>query len=182
MQALLNWTLKTIRLDGTEFSWMEELRFDWVPIVKSAVMKIAEGQTLLIITDRKREWFAKYIQENINNRDKKRPFIPVYDMRSCLGVPEGIKDNNEIEVIEDMLDISYPNGYFLWYIGDAGYNYNNMLFRNDENFLWLVGDHIQNSISFRESDPNLDIKLLQLYKLFDATMEAIIYGEVDPDA
>ncbi len=181
MQALLDWTLKAIRDEGTEFSWMEEMRFDWVPIARSAVMKITQGQTLLIVTDNKRRWFSRYIQDNINSREKNRPFIPIYDMKNCFSEFDQIKEKSEIEAMEDMLEISYPNGYFIWYIGNSGYNYTNYVYRNEANFLWLIGEHIQNSISFREGDPNIDIKLLQLYKLFDRTMEAILYGEVDPD-
>jgi len=181
MQALLDWTLKAIREEETALSWMEEVRFDWVPIVRSAVMKIAQGQTLLIVTDSKRRWFSRYIQDHINCKDKNRPFIPIYDMMSCFSASKNIKEKSEIEAMEDMFDISYPNGYFVWYIGDGGYSYSSFAYRNDENFLWLINEHTQNSISFRESDPNLDIKLIQLYKLFDKTMEAILYGEVDPD-
>jgi hypothetical protein len=83
--------------------------------------------------------------------------------------------------MEDMLDISFPGGYFIWYIGDSAYNYTKIAYHNDENFLWVMNDEVPNSFPFRDSDPLLDIKLIQLYKLFDQTVEAVLYGEVDLD-
>ena len=181
MQALLNWTLETIRSDESDFSWMEEVRFDWAPLVRSAVAKMIEGQTLLIITDDKRKWFAQYILNAINCTDKGRPFLPVYDMKSCFPKLHRIQDTKEIELMEDMMDISFPNGYFIWYIGDSGYNYTKIAYRNDENFLWVMNSEVPNSFALRDSDPLLDIKLIQLYKLFDQTVEAVLYGEVNLD-
>ena len=37
MQQLLKWTLQTIREEESSFSWMEEYRYEWAPLVKSAV-------------------------------------------------------------------------------------------------------------------------------------------------
>jgi len=181
MQALLNWTLEAIREEGSDFSWMEELRFDWTPLVRSAVTKIIEGQTLLIVTDDRRKWFSQYIRNAINCPEKGRPFLPVYDMHGCFPKLHVIQDTQEIELVEDMLDISFPQGYFLWYVGDSAYNYTKLAYRSDENFLWVMNDQVPNSFPLRESDPLLDIKLIQLYKLFDKTMEAVLYGEVDTD-
>ncbi len=181
MQALLDWTLEAIREEGSDFSWMEELRFDWTPLVRSAVTKMIEGQTVLIVTDDKREWFSQYIRYAINDPEKSRPFLPMYDMHDCFPKLHLIQDTQEIELVEDMLDISFPQGYFLWYIGDSAYNYTKLAYRSDENFLWVMNDQVPNSFPLRESDPLLDIKLIQLYKLFDKTMEAVLYGEVDTD-
>ncbi len=85
----------------------------------------------------------------------------------------------EIELMEDMLEISYPNGYFFWYIGKGDHPYTKLAFRNDESFLWILDDEVQNSFRLRSSDPLKDIKLLQLYKLFDQTLSAAIFGDID---
>jgi hypothetical protein len=181
MQALLNWTLEVIREDHSDFSWMEELRFDWTPLVKSALEKMVAGQTVLIVTDDKRKWFSKYIRNAVNCPDKGRPFLPIYDLQSCFPSLQSVRDNQDMDLLEDMLDISFPNGYFIWYIGDSKYTYTKISFRNDENFLWVMNDQVPNSFPFRDSDPLLDIKLIQLYKLFDKTVEAVLCGEVDID-
>jgi len=181
MQALLSWTLEEIRKESSDFSWMEELRFDWTPLVQSAISKIIDGQTVLIVTDEKRKWFSKYIQNAINSSDKDRPFLPVYGLQSCFPSLGSINDTQDIELLEDMLDISFTNGYFIWYIGDSKYNYTKIAYRSDENFLWAMNDQVPNSFPFRDSDPLLDIKLIQLYRLFDKTVEAALCGQIEID-
>jgi hypothetical protein len=42
-----------------------------------------------------------------------------------------------------------------------------------------MDEEVQNSLSLRSSDALLDIKLLQLYKLFDATISAALFGDLD---
>jgi len=181
MQALLNWTLEAIREEGTDFSWMEELRFDWTPLVRSAVEKMLEGQTMLVVTDDKRTWFSHYIQHAINAPEKGRPFLPVYNMLGCFPKLPMIRDTQEIALMEDMLELSFPNGYFLWYIGDSRHTHTKFIYRSEENFLWMMNEQIPNSLFLKESDSQLDIKLLQLYRLFDKTVEAVLYGEVGLD-
>ena len=78
-----------------------------------------------------------------------------------------------------MLDISYPNGYYIWYIGRGDHPYTKLAYRNDDNFLWVMDEEVQNSFALRSSDPLLDIKLLQLYKLFDMTISASLFGDLD---
>jgi len=181
MKELLGWTLETIREDGSDFSWMEESRFDWAPLVRSAVSKIVEGQTLLLITDDKRDWYAEYILATINSYENSRPFIPIYNLKSCFPNVSRATDAQSMELVEDMLDISYPNGYFIWYIGDSRDNNSRFAYRNDDNFLWIMNDKMPNAFPFRDSDTLLDIKLIQLYKLFDKTLEAILYGQISLD-
>ena len=38
---------------------------------------------------------------------------------------------------------------------------------------------MQNSFTFRSDDEELDIKLIQLLMLFDKSIDAILFGEVD---
>ncbi|MBV5278304.1 MAG: hypothetical protein J0647_04610, partial [Campylobacteraceae bacterium] len=35
MQQFLKWTLEEIRKDSSTMSWMEEKRFEWVPLAAS---------------------------------------------------------------------------------------------------------------------------------------------------
>ena len=78
-----------------------------------------------------------------------------------------------------MLEISYPNGYYIWYIGKGDHPFTKIAYRNDDNFLWLMDEEAQNSFHLRGADPILDIKLLQLYKLFDETLSAVLFGELE---
>jgi hypothetical protein len=158
---------------------MEEFRFDWTPLVKSAITKIVEGQTILVVTDSKREWFSKYIRSSINSSIGGRPFLPVYDLEGCFPNLASINTAEELDLLEDMLDISFPNGYFIWYIGDGKHSYTKLTYRSDDSLLWVTNEQIPNSFVMRDSDPLLDIKLIQLYKLFDKTIEAVLFGEVE---
>jgi len=179
MQQLLKWTLKTIREEESCFSWMEEHRYEWAPLVKSATSQVLEGKTVLIVTDHSRKWFDKYILDNINDLKKNRPLLPFYSLTSCFPHLYSIKTSQELQLLEDMLDISYPNGYYIWYIGRGDHPYTKLAYRNDDSFLWVMDEEVQNSFVFRSSDVNLDIKLLQLYKLFDMTISVALFGDLD---
>lgn len=179
MQALLKWTLDAIRHEESAFSWMEEHRFEWAPLVNSAISQILEGKTVLLLTDEPRQWFASYILQQINELEKSRPLLPFYTLSGCFPNLHTIKSTEEIQLLEDMLEISYPNGYFIWYIGKGDHPFTKVAYRNDDNFLWLMDEEAQNSFHLRNSDPILDIKLLQLYNLFDETLSAVLFGELD---
>jgi hypothetical protein len=158
---------------------MEEYRYEWAPIAKRALEQIVEGKTVLIVTDESTKWFSNYILSSINNLSNARPLLPFYQLAKCFPNLEGIKSSQDIELLEDMLDISYPNGYFIWYIGKGDHPYTKLAYRNQDNFLWIIDEEVENSFVVKSSDKNLDIKLLQLYKLFDATLEAVLFGELD---
>jgi len=179
MQQLLKWTLETIREEESCFSWMEEYRYEWAPLVKNAVLQAVEGKTILVITDESRKWFGKYILNSINDLGKNRPLLPFYQLTECFPNLQNINSTQEIQLLEDMLDISYPNGYYIWYIGRGDHPYTKLAYRNHDNFLWVLDEEVQNSFALRSLDPLLDIKLLQLYKLFDMTLSATLFGDLD---
>ena len=66
MQQLLKWTLETIREEESCFSWMEEHRYEWAQLVKSATFQVLEGKTVLVLTDESLKWFGKYILNKVN--------------------------------------------------------------------------------------------------------------------
>jgi hypothetical protein len=178
MQQLLKWTLETIREEDC-FSWMEEHRYEWAPLVKSAVDQILEGKTVLLLTDVPRKWFGKYILENINDLQKNRPLMPVFPMAKMFPSLGTLSSTQEMQLFEDMLDLSYPNGYFIWYIGKGNHPFTKLAYRCDDSFLWIMDEEVENSFALRSSDEMLDIKLLQLYKLFDLTLSQALFGELD---
>jgi len=181
MNSLLEWTLETIRKEDSSFSWMEECRYDWTPIVQNAVSKILEGQTVLILTDDARGWFAKYVASKMNNLANERPFIPLYTLKSMFPNLEKMKSTQELDLLEDMLSISYPSGYFIWYIGSADSSYTKFTFRNDENLLWIIDGDVPNSFYIRNGGLSLDIRLIQLFKLFNKTIDASLFSEIKLD-
>ena len=178
MQKLLKWTLDTIREEDC-FSWMEEYRYEWAPLVKSAVSQVIEGKTVLIVTDEAHEWFAKYIVSSVNDMSKHRPLLPFYQLAYNFPNLHNIQSTADTHLLEDMLDISYPNGYFIWYIGRGDHPFTKLSYRNQDNFLWVLDEEVQNAFTLRSSDRYLDTKLLQLYNLFDATLSASLFGDLD---
>lgn len=179
MQELLDWTLNTIREEDSSFSWMEEYRYEWTPLVQSAVSKIIDGKTGLLLTDDTSRWFEQYVLCRVNDISKDRPFLPLYSLLKSFPHLEVMKSTDELELLEDMLDISYPQGYYFWYIGKGGHPYTKLAYRNEESFLWVIDQEVQNSFSLKSDDPLLDVKLIQLYKLFDKTLFATLFGELD---
>jgi len=157
---------------------MEECRYEWVPIIQSAVQKILEGQSILILTDESRGWYAKYIASKINNLTNERPFLPVYTLKSMFPNLDKLQNTEELDLLEDMLEISYPNGYFIWYIGSADSIYTKFVFRNDENLLWIIDGDVPNSFYLRNGSTSLDIKLIQLFKLFNKTVDASLFNKL----
>jgi len=178
MQSILDWTLDNIREEDSSFSWMEECRYDWIPVIQSAVKKILEGQSILILTDKSRGWYARYIANKINNLENERPFLPVYTLKSMFTNLDKMQNTEELDLLEDMLDISYPNGYFIWYIGSADSVYTKFVFRNDENLFWIIDGDVPNSFYLKKGGISLDIKLIQLFKLFNKTIDASLFNEI----
>ncbi len=179
MQKLLNWTLEMIRKEESGFSWMEEYRYDWAPLVKNAVSKIIEGQTVLLLTDSEHRWFGRYVTTKINLPEHNRPFFPIYPLTRIFPNLSSVVSTQEIEALEDMLDISFANGYFIWYIGKADHSYTKLVYHNEDNLLWVVDEQVQNSFLLRGKDESRDIKLLQLYKLFNKTIDAVLCGDLE---
>ena len=179
MQKLLEWTLNAIRKEESDFSWMEEYRYEWSPLVESAASKILQGQSVLLLTDDETQWFGEYVATRVNQLQNNRPFLPFYQLKALFPNLPGIASTQDIELLEDMLDISHPNGYFIWYIGRGDHPNTKLAYRNDESFLWIIGEEMQNSFSFQGSDALLDTKLLQLFKLFNQTIDAALFGELD---
>ncbi len=178
MQQLLKWTLQTIR-DEDCFSWMEEYRYEWAPLVKSAVSQMIEGKTVLLVTDTQRQWFGRYILGKVNALEKNRPLLPVYPLVQMFPSIQNFSNTQDLQLLEDMLEISYPNGYFVWYIGKGDHPFTKFVYRCEESFLWILDEEVENSFLLRSSDELLDIKLLQLYKLFDMTLSEVLFGDLD---
>ena len=158
---------------------MEEYRYEWAPLVKNAVTQVVEGKTVLIVTDESHEWFGSYIVNAVNDMSKYRPLLPFYRLSDNFPQLYNIGSTEEIQLLEDMLDISYPNGYYIWYIGRGDHALTKLAYRHQENYLWVLDEEVQNSFALRSADPRLDIKLLQLYKLFDTTLSAALFGDFE---
>ena len=51
--------------------------------------------------------------------------------------------------------------------------------RKDDSFMWIMDEHLQNSFYLLSDDDSLDIKLIQLFRLLDKSIDAVLFAEVN---
>ncbi len=174
-----DWTLKRIREKGSSMNWMEERRYDWVPLTAVAIERIINARTVLLVTDREREWFARYTLTRLNKFNTQRPLLPIISLGTVFPYMDKIGDSEQLNVLEDMLSLAFPNDYMFFYIGKGSDPRAQIAKSNNESLLWLLDETAQNSFSLHSKDDELDIKLIQLLMLFDKSIDAILFSEVD---
>jgi len=178
LQKFLKWTLDHIRKDGSMMSWMEEKRFEWVPLNVSMLKNLLEGHAFIVITDDEREWFCNYMLNDINKKSKNRPLIPFFSLKNCYPNLKNVKSKEDVDILEDMLNQAFPNGYTYFYIGRNNDINIQIAKRRGDSFIWVMDEHLQNSFYLNSNDELLDIKLIQLYKLLDKSIDALLFAEV----
>jgi len=90
-------------------------------------------------------------------------------------------NSDTLDMLDDMLSLSYKDDYFFWYIGRGNDKAADLPKNKDKSFLWLMDEEYQNAFTMRSYDPLLDIKLLHLYRQFDKSLNAVLFGEVNVD-
>lgn len=180
MQEFTNWTVDTIRSDKLLGAWMEERKFDWLPLVSQTITNIIDkNKSVLIITDESHEWFMNYILTHINQKKLARPYFPFYSFNSFHTNIDNIKTENDIQLIHDMLKNSFPNGYIFWYIGRSHSKRATLAKISKQPFLWLMDEELSNSFYLDSNDEALDIRLLNMYRLFNKTLDAVLCAQID---
>jgi hypothetical protein len=178
---ILSWTIQTIREDDGLGSWLEEIKYEWVPLISDLLSRVLseDSKTVIIVTDKEYEWFGKYILSKINKAKQQRPYLPFVHIKSYTDNLDSIRGSDDIDLLRDMLDITFKNNYIFWYIGSPDTQRANIAKHTKGSFLWLFDQHVQNSLYLSSTDKIIDIKLLQLYRLFDKTLSAALFGEIE---
>ena len=179
MQDFAQWSLDTIREEGGSLSWLEEQRFDWTTTTSHALEQILNGKTIILITDEKRKWFEQYIVSSLNSASLDRPLLPIVSIDSIYTHYNHINGGEMIDILDDMISISYKDNYFFWYIGGGDDKRSDIAKRKDNSYFWIFDEDFHNAFTLKSYDKKLDIKLLQLFGLFDASLNATMFGEVD---
>ena len=179
MQNFAHWSLDAIRNEGASLSWLEENRFDWVIPTAAFLQEILMGKTILLITDKSRKWLEYYITEKLNSPRPQRPLVPMITIESVYPHFDRISGGEMLDMLEDLLHLSFGEEYVFWYIGRGEDKRADIAKRKDESYFWIFDEDYHNSFKLNSHDSRLDIKLLQLYRLFDASLDAAISGEVD---
>jgi hypothetical protein len=183
MRQFDQWTLEAIRLEGASMSWFEEQRYEWIPQIISAMDQIMLGRTIILVTDHERRWFAHYITETINKKLKERPLIPIVCLDALYPHMDKLNNIEGMDTLSDMLEISFKGEYFFWYVGRGGDERRaDIIKRTDNALMWIMDEHYPNALTLKSYHSHIDIKLLQLYKLFDRTLASVLFGETDVHA
>jgi len=179
METLSSFTLDLIREYGANLSWMEERRFDWVGILNPMLKRVVDAKTVLVITDKDRNWLNQYIITTLNRSFLERPLLPVLSLETIFPKLDSVKENEHFELLEDMLNLSFPNGYTFFYIGDGSDSRANLPKRDENSFMWLLDEKNTNAFYLSSKDEFLDQKLLSLVRLLDKSIDAALFMEVD---
>jgi len=179
MQDFAQWSLDAIREEGASLSWLEELRFEWVIPTASCIYEVLSGKTIVLITDKKRGWFENYLLNSLNSEKLDRPLLPIISIESIYPYYDQINSGDMIDMVEDMLHLSFQSNYLFWYIGKGEDKRADIAKRRDDSYFWIFDEDYQNSFKLNSYDSHLDIKLLQLYRLFNQSLDAAMFGEVD---
>ena len=173
------WSLDAIREEGGSLSWLEEQRFEWSKTTAFALEQILQGKTIILITDEKRKWLEHYILSSLNTPSQERPLIPIVSMDSLCLYYKDISGGEMIDIIDDMISLSYKDDYFFWYIGKGNDRRSDIAKRRDNSYFWMFDEDFNDAFILKSYDKHLDIKLLQLYRLFNLSLNATMFGEVD---
>jgi hypothetical protein len=180
MPDFAQWSLDTIREEGGSLSWLEEIRFDWTTSSARAIEQILNGKTIILITDEKRKWLENYILNAINATDSiDRPLLPILSIDSLYTHFNNVQSGEMIDIVDDMISLSYKNDYFFWYIGSGDDRRADIAKRRDNSYFWIFDEDYHNAFTMKSYDKRLDIKLLQLYNLLNSSLNAALFGEVD---
>ena len=85
----------------------------------------------------------------------------------------------EISLLDDMLSISFPNGFVYFYIGKSSSKLCAIAKNRASSYMWLFDEQAENSFYLSSTDENLDFKLLSMFRLFDRTIDAVLFGQVE---
>ncbi|RAX57811.1 hypothetical protein CCZ01_05020 [Helicobacter monodelphidis] len=175
-----SWTIKTIRNDASKPAvWLEDRKTEWIALTQSVLMRILDGYSVILMSDEERSWFVDYILHFLNHPRKGRPFIPLYSLNSVYTQFYHFdSDPSDVSLLQDMLAISLGDKYIFWYIGRGSGTCAKLSLGREFSFNWILDDRLQNSF-WLQSDELLDIKLMQLLRIFDKSLSAAIFGDVN---
>ena len=175
MNDFLAHTLENIRAGGNFMAWMESRRLEWAPLMAARLKYVLEGHTFVLMCDESRSWYEEYFLKNINAKAS-RPMLPFVSLSSIYR--KKIQNQEDIALLNDLLELTFPNGYIYFHIGSANDKQSQIAKSKDDSLLWLFDEQLQNSFYLNSKDKDLDIKLISLFKLLDMSLDAILFSKV----
>jgi hypothetical protein len=180
MKSLSSWTLERIKEDIT-LSWLEEKRYEWIPMLEASLHSLFEAKTTLIFGDQKRDWLIDYAIQKLNRSTFERPLLPILRLDAIFRYIDTIDSSQKEDLLDDMLSLLFPNGYNYFYIG-SGRDKRSSLAKSKENsMMWLIDERKSGTLYLSSSDSELDRKLMQLILLYDKSIDAGLEGAFEFD-
>ncbi|WP_104761592.1 HobA family DNA replication regulator [Helicobacter cetorum] len=178
MKNFYDWINGFVRDQGEiiaqESGWLELERSNYANLIAQTISHLLNGGSLLISTDSSRCWFLEYILSNLNPKNSaNRPLLPIIDFNHSSFYP-----NEDANMSLATIELTYQNPMF-WHIGKIETKeMEKLLLEKNPSFLWLFENLKEDCLLLNEHDPLLDYKLLQLFKLFDNALFAVLYNKV----
>jgi hypothetical protein len=117
--------------------------------------------------------------KTLNHPDIQRPLLPVYEAKTMFPYLSTMVKNANSELINDMLTLSFKENYLFWYIGKSNYTSAVIAKEKRNSFLWIMDEEVQNSFFLRSADDLLDLKLIHMVRLFNKTLDAVLFGAIE---
>ncbi len=177
MIKLSEWLLESIREENNKVAlnsdWLEMERFEWENLLSRTLSHILGGGSVLVCTEERFEWFARYITANLNKTHQSRPLVPVFLLQEII--PNASLQDNA--AIYDMLNLSFKD-YIFWYIGRPNTSLGKLALGKAPGFFWIFDESMQMSLKVDSKDVMIDYKLIQLYRLFEKALFGVIFGDI----
>ncbi|KAA6226366.1 MULTISPECIES: HobA family DNA replication regulator [unclassified Campylobacter] len=175
MGDLHSFSLDYIRNNGVFYSWMETRRLEWAPLMQARLKLLLEGRTFILICDDSRLWYENYFLQSIN-ANPARPMLPFVSLRAFYD--KKFQNKEDIALLNDMLEIAFPNGFVYFYIGSIHDKKSQIARSRDDSLLWIFDEQLQDSFYLNSKDKDLDMKLIVLFKLLDKSLDAILFSKI----
>ena len=106
--------------------------------------------------------------------------LPFYSLHRCIdNLYAKMNDIKEIEELEDLLELTFQNGYIFWFIGSTQDSVAKLMLRKEDTLLWVKEHQVRNAFVLPQNSKDGDIRLLQIYRLLDEAIGAAVLGELD---
>lgn len=171
----LRFLLEVIRSGGVCMSWLESKRLEFGALMSAKFKPLLEGKSFILLCDDERKWYERYFLQKINAKSY-RPFVPIFALDDFY--PHNVKNNDDLRLLNDLLEVAFPNGFMFFYIGSSMDKKFQIATSRDDSLLWLFDEQLQNSFSLVSQDSDLDEKLISLFRLFDKSLDAILFSKV----
>lgn len=181
MLDFAQWSLGAIREEKANLSWLEEIRFEWANSTLLALEQMLSAKSIVLIVDDKRKWFERYILTKINEPRLDRPLVSIVSVDCLYPAFGAISSSEMLDSFESTLSIQYNDNFFFWYIGRGDDKRADLAKRRDSSYFWIFDEEYPNALSLKSYDKELDVKLIQLYKLFDKSLSAAMFSEINLD-